>query len=113
MNKENRLDYFKGGLMIGTGIGLATGIATTIWAKNKQGLSADAVLDKIKRAFLKEGPIEGSWISFEKQPIRKFAIHSEAYSGGITRMEDGLLVMYEFLADTKTGTVLDVHRSIA
>jgi predicted small secreted protein len=80
--------------------------------KNRKELSADDVLNQVKRAFLLEGPIEGSWINFEKQPLRKFAVHSTAYNGGITRMEDGELAIYEFLADTKTGTVLDITRSI-
>lgn len=111
MDKE-QFDYFTGGVLIGAGIGLVAGVTSTIWAKNKQILTADSVLDKVKAAFQKEGPIEGSWINFEKQPIRKFAVHSEAYSGGITRIEDGTLVMYEFLADTQTGTVLDIQRSI-
>ncbi len=109
---EQEFDYFKGGLAIGAGIGVLAGAAATIWVKNNRELTADDVLDQIKRAFQKEGSIEGSWINFEKQPIRKFAVHSSAYSGGITRIEDGSLVMYEFLADTKTGTVLDIVRSI-
>ena len=110
---KKQLDFFKTGLTIGAGIGLASGIAATVWIKNKNVLRADDVLNTVKKAFQKEGPIEGSWITFEKQPVRKFAVHSDAYSGGITRMEDGQLVMYEFLADAKTGTVLDIQRSMA
>lgn len=111
--EKKQLDLFKTGLMIGAGIGLVSGITAAVWIKNRNALGADDVLDTVKRAFQKEGPIEGSWITFEKQPVRKFAVHSDAYSGGITRMEDGQLVMYEFLADTNTGTVLDIQRSIA
>ncbi|MBL4998604.1 peptidase [Enterococcus xinjiangensis] len=37
---------------------------------------------------------------------------SQGYTGGITRTEDGQLITYEFLADAKTGTVLDIQRSI-
>ena len=69
--------------------------------KKKQSMNADDVLDQIKAAFLKEGPIEGSWINFEKQPLRKFAVTSQGYTGGITRTEDGQLITYEFLADAK------------
>lgn len=110
--EQHEVNFFKTGAAIGAGIGLATGIATTIWVKNRNALKADDILDKVKTAFLEEGSIEGSWINFEKQPIRKFAVHSDAYSGGITRMEDNQLVMYEFLADTKTGTVLEIQRSL-
>ena len=103
-------NLFKTGLAVGAGIGLASGIAATIWTKNKTTLKADDVLNKIKAAFQAEGPIEGSWIQFDTQPIHKFAVQQDAYSGGITRMEDGMLVSYEFLADAKTGTVLDIQR---
>ncbi|HIX71129.1 MULTISPECIES: hypothetical protein [Enterococcus] len=110
MENENQLSLFKGGLVLGLGVGLVGGVASTLWVKKRQRLSADAVLNTVKGAFLKEGPIEGSWINFEKQPLRKFAVHSEGYTGGITRLEDGKLVSYEFLADAKTGTVLDIQR---
>lgn len=108
-NKETR-SLFTDGLAIGVGIGLVGGILSTLWAKKNQTLTADEVLDTLKLDFLKEGPIEGSWIQFEKQPFRKFAFHTQAYAGGISRLEDDELVTYEFLADARTGTVLEVHR---
>lgn len=112
MEIKERLDYFKGGVALGASIGLASGIASTIWAKNREKIHPDTILEKVKRAFLTEGPIEGSWINFEKQNIRKFAVQLQGYSGGITRLEDGQLVSYEFVADAKTGTVLDVKRNL-
>ena len=72
--------------------------------------AADLVLENVKAAFLKEGPIEGSWIEFEKKPLRKFAIHSKTYTGGIFRIEDDGIVQYEFTADAYTGTVIDIQR---
>ena len=110
MYEESELSYFKGGLAVGIGLGLLSGVASTIWYHRKKTLSADEVLHQIKESFLKEGSIEGSWISFEKEPTRKFAIHSKAYRGGISRSEDGEVVYYEFLADAYTGTVLDITR---
>lgn len=110
MDNDTQFNYFKGGLALGMGVGILSGVASTIWLKKKQTMSADDVLRKVKAAFLEEGPIEGSWINFEKQPLRKFAVHSLGYTGGLTRLEDGELVTYEFLADAQTGTVLDIQR---
>lgn len=102
---------FSRGLTIGSAIGLAFGIAGTHWYRNKQALSPDDILTKVKRSFLKEGPIEGSWISFETNPIQKFAISIDTVEGGISRFEDETLVVYEFVADAKTGTVLQMNRA--
>ena len=55
-------------------------------------------------------PFKGSWIEFEKKPLRKFAIHSKTYTGGICRIEDDGIVQYEFTADAYTGTVIDIQR---
>ena len=68
MNEENELTYFKGGLALGVGLGLVGGIASTLFYHKKKTISADLVLENVKAAFLKEGPIEGSWIEFEKKP---------------------------------------------
>ncbi|KFN92913.1 PepSY domain-containing protein [Tetragenococcus muriaticus] len=111
MYEDDQINAFKGGIAIGVGIGLLSGIASTLLINQyKKKLSADDILKRIKKAFLKEGPIEGSWINFEKQPVRKFAIQTEGYNGGITRLEDNHLVTYEFWADAKTGSVLDIQR---
>lgn len=110
MNEENEFSYFKGGLAIGVSLGILSGVASTLWYQKKRTLDADLVLEDVKEAFLQEGPIEGSWIEFEKKPLRKFAIHSKTYHGGISRLEDGIMVQYEFVADAITGTVIDVTR---
>ena len=111
MNEKKEFSYFKSGLAIGVSMGIIGGVAATFWHQKKRTVDADLVLENVKKAFLKEGPIEGSWIEFEKKPRRKFAIHSKTYTGGISRLEDGVMVQYEFTADAYTGTVIDVNRS--
>lgn len=110
MDNENELGFFKGGLALGISLGIISGIASTLWYQKKRTIDADVVLENVKEAFLNEGPIEGSWIEFEKKPLSKFAIHSKTYAGGISRLEDGVRVQYEFIADAYTGTVIDVKR---
>ncbi|AIM25480.1 PepSY domain-containing protein [Melissococcus plutonius] len=110
MRGEEELGYFKGGLTLGISLGVLSGLTSMLWYQKRKTLSPDDVLKKIKNAFLKEGPIEGSWIEFEKKPLRKFAVRSKVYTGGICRFEDDELVHYEFLADAYTGTVVSVNR---
>jgi len=110
MGEENELSYFKSGLALGAGLGVVSGVLSALWYQRNRTIDADFVLENVKDAFLKEGPIEGSWIEFEKKPLRKFAIHSKTYNGGISRVEDGSLVQYAFVADAQTGTVIEVTR---
>lgn len=107
-----KVKKFAQGLAVGSSIGLAAGIAATHHYRKRQKMSPDKVLEQIKRTFLKEGPIEGSWISFDTEHLQKFAISMDVLSGGITRTEDSQLVAYEFKADAKTGTVLSIERII-
>ncbi|AQP54096.1 peptidase [Vagococcus penaei] len=113
-NQKNAKDFYSKGLSTGVGIGLTIGmisgaIATYFYKKNKT-LSADDILEIVKTAFLQEGPIEGSWIHFKKEPSQKFAIKTKVYTGGISRIEDGELVQYEFVADAYTGSIIDIYR---
>ena len=110
MGEENELNYFRNGLALGAGLGIISGVMSALWYQKNRTIDADSVLENVKAAFLKEGPIEGSWIEFEKKPLRKFAVHSKIYTGGVSRVEDGALVQYEFVADAQTGTVIEVNR---
>lgn len=112
-NNKNK-EFYQQGLTTGVGIGLAVGAiggaALAYFYKKNKTLSADDILEKVKADFLQEGPIEGSWIHFKKEPFQKFAIQSKTYTGGISRIENGELAQYEFLADAYTGTILDIYR---
>lgn len=81
MYEESELSYFKGGLAVGIGLGLLSGVASTIWYHRKKVLSADQVLENIKTSFLKEGAIEGAWISFEKRTYSEIRRSVECLSG--------------------------------
>lgn len=114
LKKNKNKEFYQHGLTTGVGIGLALGAiggaALTYLYKKNRTLSADDILEKVKADFLQEGPIEGSWIHFKKEPLQKFAITSKTYTGGISRIEDGELAQYEFVADAYTGTILDIYR---
>ncbi|MDR0921066.1 MAG: PepSY domain-containing protein [Lactobacillales bacterium] len=110
MKQQKKITYLKVGLGAGVILGLAAGISATLLFKQKKTLTSEDVLNQVKHEFLKEGPIEASWIHEEKEPLNKFAIHTKNYKGGIIRKEGNETVTYEFVADAKTGTVIEIHR---
>lgn len=112
--KQKTKEVYHHGLTTGLGIGLAVGLVAgslaTKWYKDNKVLSADDILEQVKSDFLQDGPIEGSWIHFKKEPLDKFAIKTDVYTGGISRIEEGQLVQYEFTADAHTGSIIDIHK---
>ncbi|WP_246117000.1 PepSY domain-containing protein [Alkalibacterium kapii] len=80
-----------------------------MYSKRKT-LKADDILKKVKKEFLEESSIDGSWIELTKVPWKKFAHKTDVYYGGISRYEDNELIQYEFIADAYTGSILDIYR---
>lgn len=74
-----------------------------------RAVNPDSILDQVKSSFRKEGPIEGSWIEMTKVPWSKHALETEVYYGGLSRVEEGKIKHYEFLADAYTGSLLDIY----
>lgn len=95
----------------GTAVGALGAFFIQKWFLREQPLHADVILEKVRTAFLEEGPIEGAWIEFEKIPVQTFAIKTKTYRGGITRQEDDALVQYTFVADAYTGSILEIERN--
>lgn len=95
--------------MMGLGTGIVIGVvASQAASKIDMNRSAELVLKEIKNSFKQEGPIDGSWIYMNPEPFQKEAIHLKVYKGGISRVKNGLLEQFEFAADSKTGTVVEL-----
>ncbi|SEM41160.1 Predicted small secreted protein [Ligilactobacillus sp. WC1T17] len=73
-------------------------------------LSAHRVLTKVKQQFQTESPVYGTWIEHKRRPLQRFALKYQTYHGGLSRYEDERLVSYEFTAEAKTGTVIEIKR---
>lgn len=86
------------------------GAATASLISSKKTLKADDLLKKIKKEFLKEGPIDGSWIELTKVPWKKYAYDTDVYYGGISRFEENKLIQYEFIVDAYTGSLIDLYK---
>ena len=106
-NKKNALIGW--GLVGVAALGVAGGIVANKKYQEIKTLSPEEILDIIKQQFLKEGTIEGAWINYTKEPLRKFAVTYTTYKGGITRKEGDDTVQYEFVADAQTGSILDIY----
>ena len=86
------------------------GAVTFFFAEKKIPVSADRILEMVKKEFKKEGPIEGSWIEMTKVPWEKYNYQTKVYYGGISRFEEGKITQYEFIADAYTGSVMDIYK---
>ncbi|MHC5251916.1 PepSY domain-containing protein [Listeria kieliensis] len=89
--------------------GAAAGHFVYHYVIDDREISGDAILENVKNAFKKEGPIEGSWIQLKKQHYKKYAIDTFVYHGGITAIREGEKKQFEFIADAKTGTIIDIY----
>ncbi len=103
-----KLTDFLAGVLTGVAAGIV--VSETIDRVN-QNVSADSVLNTIKDAFKNEGPIDGSWIVMKTEPFTNNVITMDVYRGGISRIKEGELEQFEFAADAKTGTVVELIKA--
>lgn len=95
--------------------GLLTGIAAGFVVNEMLDrvnpyVSPDLALNNVKETFLKEGPIDGSWVVMKTEPFQNGLINLEVYRGGVSRIVDGVFEQYEFAADATTGTVVEIKQ---
>ncbi|GKV64769.1 MULTISPECIES: hypothetical protein [Sporosarcina] len=102
-----RVKEFLAGILTGVAAGV---VVNEAFNKLNEEVPADNVLKKVKDAFKEEGPIDGSWIVMKPEPYTNHVISMDVYRGGVSRMKDGKLEQYEFAADAKTGTVVELVR---
>lgn len=96
-------------LVIGFFTGIAAGVLIREVSTRIETIKpAELVLHDIKQLFKKEGPIDGSWIYMKTEPFTRQAISTDVYRGGISRVRQGEVEQYDFLADARTGTVVEL-----
>jgi predicted small secreted protein len=95
--------------LLGAAIGIIGGYAAKEIINCNTNISAEKVLEQVKRQFSKNGPINGSWIHMEAEPYEKQQIHYRVFKGGISKNNNGTTEQFEFIADAQTGTILDVR----
>lgn len=100
-----KVNNFLAGVLTGIAAGIV--VSETIDRLNKN-VPADIVLNTVKQAFTNEGPIDGSWIVMKTEPFINNVISMDVYRGGISRIKNGELEQFEFAADARTGTVVEL-----
>ncbi|MBE1554353.1 hypothetical protein [Sporosarcina limicola] len=100
-----KLKDFLAGVLTGVAAGFIVNEAID---RVNPNVAADSVLNTIKVAFKSEGPIDGSWIVMKTEPYKNNVITMNVYRGGISRIKDGELEQFEFTADAKTGTIVEL-----
>lgn len=107
MSKElKRLGVFMG---IGTIVGTLAGVAATKKSQELFDAKTTTVLEEIKKEFTEKQDIEGSWIQSNKESISRHGIETMVYKGGFTCKEGDSFKQFEFLADAKTGSLIDIY----
>lgn len=100
-----KLKDFLAGILTGVAAGL---VVNEVINRTNPNVSPDTVLNEVKDAFKKEGPIDGSWIVLKTEPFENKMITMDVYRGGISRIKNGEFEQYEFAADAATGTVVEL-----
>ena len=96
--------------LLGAGVGIAGGYLLKETLNTQTLHSPEKVLQSVKNAFKKEGPIDGSWIGMAPESYEVYPVKTKVYRGGISRRKDGELQQYEFVADSTNGTVLNIQQ---
>jgi predicted small secreted protein len=96
--------------ILGVAVGALSGYATNKYISTQSFITAEKVLEGAKNRFKEQGPISGSWIHMKVEPFNKNHLTYQVYKGGISRNStSGNREQFEFIADAKTGTLLDVY----
>lgn len=110
MNNKKILPFLGASFGVTLVAGAILGVLVASLYNEKKVLGSKEILEKVKSYFLKEGSIEVSYIEQCREKWSQFAVQSEIYHGGIVRKEDKKYVVYKFLADAFTGTVISMKR---
>ena len=102
-----KIQNFIAGVLTGVAAGI---VVSEVIDRVDPNVAADTVLKDIKDSFKKEGPIDGSWIVMKTESFKNEVIIMDVYRGGISRIANGELEQFEFAADAKTGTVVELTK---
>lgn len=95
------------GFVAGLLCGIALGWASQKIITENRTFSSEEILNKVKNSVETSGRVIGSWIMAKPETIERDSIPHQVYRGGITQLEGENENHFEFLADAKTGKILE------
>lgn len=93
--------------VLGLSVGLVSGFVAKELLETNTNVSPEKALSNAKSLFKQSGPISGSWIHMKPESYEKQGLTYDVYRGGISRTVGHEIVQYEFIADAKTGAIID------
>ncbi|WP_338750747.1 hypothetical protein [Bacillus sp. FJAT-52991] len=97
--------------ILGAAAGAASALLVQQNVTNTASASAERALKEVKEAFKGEGTIDGSWVKMKPEPMNKTGMNKMVYKGGVSRTIDQNREQFEFIADSRTGTIMDVYKT--
>ncbi len=95
-------------VVAGVAGGFAAGYGIANYVNESTLSDPEKVLSEIKKKFSSLGQVEGTWILMTPEKYHDDILDYDVYQGGITVVNDKSSIVYEFIADAKTGAVLSV-----
>ncbi|WP_050181097.1 PepSY domain-containing protein [Domibacillus robiginosus] len=95
--------------LIGAAAGAAAALLIQKQTSESMNVPPEKVLKKVKDTFKQNGPVDGSWIQMKPEQIESNGFPVLVYKGGISRPGESGNTQFEFSADAKTGTLLNVQ----
>lgn len=106
---ENEIKKLGVALGLGMAVGTVVGAMLTKKSQELFNVRAPKVLNEVKERFDNTQEIEGSWIETKKEIINRHGMDQAIYKGGITCKDGDSFKQFEFIADAKTGAVIDIY----
>lgn len=95
--------------LIGAAAGAAAAVLIQKQTSESMNVPPEKVLKRVKDTFKQNGPVDGSWIQMKPEQIESNGFSMLVYKGGISRPGESGNKQFEFSADARTGTLLNVQ----
>lgn len=106
MTSKDFKKSFIGSIAVGSVVATAT-VTALYWHHRNRILKPNRTLEKIKKEFSKTYSVTGSWIEMKPTLYKESENVQTVYYGGLSLLEENKHVQYEFIANAKSGAVVD------